>query len=215
MAHDSSSRGTMLGQAIPSDGLAYAGPPPSTLAAQLVENISASTKSSRSDENSELKGLFAVIQRVKDNPQLLKTPEERIEHNHMLIYVYARVVLEGIKFDDPFLDRTHLRAEILKAINFLRFTVKETPSVLGYCTSDGKLMFRGPEPLWIWLFPQLFRLLGHPQCIELSDSIENLIQYFLLVMAQTGVLWDLSSMVIHYLRTILTGRLVGELVVLC
>ncbi|KAJ4132971.1 serine/threonine-protein kinase M1 [Fusarium falciforme] len=76
-----------------------AGPPPSTLAAQLVENISASTKSSRSDENSELKGFFAIIQRVKDDPALLKTPEERVENNHMLLYVYARVVLDGIRAD--------------------------------------------------------------------------------------------------------------------
>ncbi|UZP37634.1 hypothetical protein NXS19_005450 [Fusarium pseudograminearum] len=91
-----------------------AGPPPSTLAAQLVENISASTKSSKSDENSELKGFFAIIQRVKDDPTLLKTPEDRVEHNHMLIYVYSRAVLEGIRLDDPFLDRAQVRTEALK-----------------------------------------------------------------------------------------------------
>ena len=100
-----------------------AGPPPSTLAAQLVENISASTKSSKSDENSELKGFFAIIQRVKDDPTLLKTPEDRVEHNHMLIYVYSRAVLEGIRLDDPFLDRTQVRTEGLKAISFLRFSI--------------------------------------------------------------------------------------------
>lgn len=182
------------------------GPPPSTLAAQLVQNISASTKSSRSDENSELKGLFAVIQRVKDDPQLLKSPDERVEHNHMLIYVYCRVVLEGIKLDDPFLDRAYVQTEALKAVNFLQFTIKETPSVLDYRANGNAFLFRGKEPLWAWLLPQLLRLLGHPQCIELSDCIERLLKYFLLVVAQVGSLWHLAPYLMLYLRTSLAGE---------
>lgn len=200
MAKDVIQKGTTPGPGNPGNNPSNAGPPPSTLAAQLVEDISASTKSSKSDENTELKGLFAIIQRVKDDPQLLKTSEERVEHNHMLIYVYVRVVLDGIKFDDPFFDRAHVRTEVLKAINFLRFTIKETPAVLDYRVAEGKLMFRGVEPLWVWLLPQLLRFLGHPQCVELGDSIEGLIQYFLLVIAQTASLWELGPLVMRYLR---------------
>ncbi|CAM1502082.1 Fc.00g040660.m01.CDS01 [Cosmosporella sp. VM-42] len=207
MAGISHNTGMLPGLGNPGDSPANARPPPSTLAAQLVENISASTKSSKSDENSELKGFFAIIQRVKDDPQLLKTPDERVEHNHMLIYAYSRVVLEGIKFDDPFFDRTHVRTEALKALNFLRFTIKETPRVLQHETAGGEFLFRGPEPLWMWLFPQLLRLLGHSQCIELCEDIESLIQYFLLVVAQTGALWDLAPAIIFYLRTTLKGIL--------
>ncbi|KAF4984272.1 hypothetical protein FZEAL_484 [Fusarium zealandicum] len=186
------------------------GPPPSTLAAQLVENISASTKSSKSDENSELKGFFAVIQRVKDDPSLLKTAEERVEHNHMLMYVYSRVVLEGIRLDDPFLDRAHVQTEGLKAINFLRFTIKETPMVLKHRVNGQEFMFRGQEPLWVWLLPQLLRLLGHPQCIDLTESIESLLRYVMLIVAQTSILWDLAPAITLYLRTILS-RLLSHL----
>lgn len=184
-------------------------PPPSTLAAQLVENISASTKSSKSDENSELKGLFAIIQRVKDDPTLLKSINERVEHNHLLIYVYTQVVLDGIKFDDPFLDRAHVRAEALKTINFLRITLKETPTVLAYKPDGEALLYRGSEPLWVWLFPQLFRLLGHPQSTGLVESIESLVQYFLLVAAQTPALWDSAPEMVLYLRTMLSSECHG------
>ncbi|KAJ4323015.1 serine/threonine-protein kinase M1 [Fusarium piperis] len=187
-----------------SGGDSAAGPPPSTLAAQLVENISASTKSSRSDENSELKGLFAVIQRVKDDPALLKTPEERVENNHMLLYVYARVVLDGIRLDDPFLDWAHVRTEGIKAINFLKFTIKETPLVLKHKVNGQEFMFRGQEPLWVWLLPQLLRLLGHPQCVELTEGIEGFLQYLILTVAQTRSLWDLAPSIMLYLRTTLS-----------
>ncbi|KAL6794711.1 hypothetical protein GGI42DRAFT_345653 [Trichoderma sp. SZMC 28013] len=183
------------------------GPPPSTLAAQLVESIAASTKVSRTDENSELKGLLATIQRVKDNPDLLKSPDDRIEHNHMLIYVYCRVVLENIKLDDPFLDRANVRTESQKAINFLRFTIKETPSVLLHQNENRGLLFRGQEPLWVWLLPQLLRLLGHPQCLELDSSIEGFLQYILLLVARTGSLWKLAPFLGLYLRASLTSLL--------
>ncbi|KAF4124503.1 serine/threonine-protein kinase ATR [Geosmithia morbida] len=188
-------------------GLANGAPPPSTLAAQLVEDISPSTKSSRSDENAELKSHFCTIQRVKDNPDLLKTPEERIEHNHMLIYVYTRAVLENVKLDDPFLDRIHVRAEVLKAINFLRFTVKETPSVLTYRTNGEGFLFRGQEPLWIWLLPQLLRMLGHPQCLELQGSIEGFLQYIFLVVSRSEALREMIPSLGLYHRASLTGLL--------
>ncbi|KAF5600040.1 UVSB PI-3 kinase [Fusarium pseudoanthophilum] len=191
-------------------GKVVAGPPPSTLAAQLVENISASTKSSKSDENSELKGFFAIIQRVKDDPTLLKTPEDRVEHNHMLIYVYSRAVLEGIRLDDPFLDRTQVRTEGLKAISFLRFSIKETPAVLKHRVGEQEYMFRGREPLWVWLLPQLLRLLGHSQCLELTEAIEGFLQYTMLIIAQNWTLWDMAPSFLFYLRTI-TSHILQQL----
>ncbi|KAJ0162818.1 Protein kinase rad3 [Colletotrichum tanaceti] len=175
-------------------------PPPSTLAAQLVENISASAKSTRSEENAELKRLFAVIEKVKNKPDLLKDAEQRTEHNHMLIYVYARVVLEGIKLDDPFADRNHLRNEALKAINFLKVTIEETPNVLSHTTDGKQFVFRGEEPLWIWVFPKILRLLGHSRCLDLAEPIEGFFQFVILTVTRTGSMWKLLSSVTLYLR---------------
>lgn len=198
MANASGSRGFDI-------SYANGGPPPSTLAAQLVEDISPSTKSSRSDENVELKGLFAKIQRIKDDPELLTTAKERVEHNHMLIYVYSRAVLESIKLDDPFLDRANVRAEVYKAINFLRFTIKETPAVLDHRVEGGKFLFRGQEPLWAWLLPQLLRMLGHAQCLDLQASIEGFLQYLLLVVSRSEALRSTIPSIGLYFRATLTG----------
>ncbi|UQC83200.1 phosphatidylinositol 3 [Colletotrichum lupini] len=175
-------------------------PPPSTLAAQLVENISASSKSTRSDENAELKRLFAVIEKVKNKPELLETAEQRTGHNHMLIYVYARVVLEGIKLDDPFADRNHMRNEALKAINFLKVTIEETPNVLNHTTDGKQFVFRGEEPLWIWVFPKILRLLGHSRCLELTGDFEGFFQFVILVVIRTGSMWKLLPFMLLYLR---------------
>ncbi|KAI8211797.1 Protein kinase rad3, partial [Colletotrichum sp. SAR 10_77] len=175
-------------------------PPPSTLAAQLVENLPASTKSTRSDENTELRSLSAVIERVKNNPGLLRTPDERTEHNHMLIYVYSRVVLDGIKLDDPFADKKVIRSEALKAINFLKVTIEETPIVMNYTTDRKQFVFRGEEPLWVWVFPKVLKLLGHSRCLDLTAPIEEFFRFIILVVSGVGSMGALLSSMLLYLR---------------
>ncbi|KAI1496609.1 phosphatidyl inositol 3-kinase-like protein [Biscogniauxia marginata] len=175
-------------------------PPPSTLAAQLVENISTSARSSRPDETAELKKFFTIIEKVKDQPEVLASPQERTEHNHMLIYVYARVVLEGLKWDDPFADRAQLRADALRAISFLKVTIKETPEVLLATAEPGAFLFRGSEPLWIWTLPKVLKMLGCGPCADLTEAIETFFHDLYLIACQTSILWSSIPQFLSYLR---------------
>ncbi|XXH03128.1 hypothetical protein Hte_009521 [Hypoxylon texense] len=176
------------------------GPPPSTLAAQLVENISTSARSSRPDETAELKKFFGVIENVKNQPDLLKTQKERTEHNHMLIYVYTRVVLEGLRWDDPFADKAQLRADALRAVNFLRITIRETPEVLLVKSETASFLFRGSEPLWLWIFPKVLKMLGSGHCTDFKDEIEQFFREVLITASQTGVLWPLIPQFLTYIK---------------
>ncbi|KAJ0123315.1 protein kinase rad3 [Diaporthe amygdali] len=179
---------------------ANGGPPPSTLAAQLAGNISTSAKSSRPDEASELKRLFEEIERVKNKPESLKTPDEHVEHNHMLIYVYARVILDALKWDDPFADREQLKADALTAIHFLKVTIAETPTVLTFTTNGSAFLHRGSEPLWVWLFPKLLRMLGHPRSIALLSPLESLFHFVLVTASTSGGLWNVCDPLFGYLQ---------------
>ncbi|RYO96297.1 hypothetical protein DL763_003270 [Monosporascus cannonballus] len=186
-------------------------PPPSTLAAQLVENISASTRSSRPDETAELSKLIGIIERVKDEPDNLKTQEERVGHNHMLIYVYARVTLEGLRWDDPFADTVHLRSEALGAINFLKVAVAETPEVLLATSDPGRFLFRGKEPLWIWIFPKVLKMLGYNSSVDLAAAIEPFFETVFSVACRSTALWPFIPQFLDYLKvnfTTICSRLV-------
>lgn len=174
-------------------------PPPSTLAAQLVENISASTRSSRPDETAELSKLIGIIEKVKDQPENLKPQEERTSHNHMLIYVYARVTLEGLKWDDPF-DKAHLRSEALRAINFLKVAVKETPEVLLATSEPGTYLFRGREPLWMWIFPKVLKMLGFSQSVDLTSAIDAFFHVVFSVACRNTSLWSFIPQFLLYLK---------------
>jgi serine/threonine-protein kinase ATR len=183
------------------------GPPPSTLAAQLVlENISPSARSTRPDETAELKKFFATIEKVKNHPELLKTSQERTEHNHMLIYVSARVALEGLRWGDPFADRAQLTAGALRTINFLKVTIKETPEVLLLSSPGHDFLFRGQEPFWVWILPKVLKLLGHDQCLTLTTAVESFFYDLYHLMCQHGSLWAMIPQFLHYVRGSFTGE---------
>ena len=181
--------------------------PPSTLAAQLVENISTSTsgRSARGAENDELKRLFAIIESIKNNPDLLQTPEDKIRSNHMLIYVYFRAVLDALRPDDPFLDKERIRAEGSKAIHFFKLAVVETPAVLVCSAEPDEFLSRGSEPLWTWAFPKILRLLAHPQYHELSEPMIDLCQCIFRVISSHSKLRSSLAPVIYYLKEIVVG----------
>ncbi|KAI0204129.1 phosphatidylinositol 3 [Astrocystis sublimbata] len=176
-------------------------PPPSTLAAQLVENISTSARSSRPDETAELQKLFAAIEKVKNDPGHLTSYQDRIEHNHMLIYVYARVVLEGLKWDEPFANASQIRTDATRAINFMKIAVNETPEVLLFTTDNGTFLFRGSEPLWIWIVPKILRLLGNGLCADLAAPIEAFFGELFLAASRSEDLWCHIPQFMTYLRS--------------
>lgn len=180
-------------------------PPPSTLAAQLVGNFSASNRSSRPDESNELVRLVAEIEKVREQPELLKTQEQRLEHNHMLIYVYARVHLVG-KWDDPFVNKDKLHSEALSGMQFIPLLIRETPAVLQYRAVEKTFLYRGPEPLWLWILPKILRMLGHRHCTALYPSIQGICEVILHVLRKNGCLWDLAHQMTQYFQANIRGN---------
>lgn len=183
----------------------HQGPPPSTLAAKLVDHIPTSTRTSRPDEAQELKKLLSVIQKIKNEPQLFKTAEERIEHNHLLIYVVTLVKLERLKWDDPFADRAVQVTEALEALNFVQYVITETPDVLR-CTTDGqKYILRGQEPLWLWILPKVLTMLGHQCCLALALPVQSFCRFILLCAGRPGSLSTEIVPIVRYLQGNVNG----------
>ena len=203
MAPESHGRANLQGLYGLGSPAGQAEPPPSTLAAQLVENIAHPARSSRPDEISELKRLSEIIEQVKDNVRPLKTDEERLEHNHLLIYVCGGVVLESLQWQEPFGNHVQMRTEATKALRFLSITIRETPAVLA-CTSDGKeFLSRGQAPLWLWILPKVLKMLGHRRCLAISPAIEALLLEIVLLTAQTSGLWEIGASLMRYFQATL------------
>jgi serine/threonine-protein kinase ATR len=181
-------------------------PPPSTMAAQLINNISTVNKPSRPAEQDDLQKLMAEVSELENNSTKLGRPEIKVQHKHKLIYVFARAVLEKLSQDDPFMNVQQMVAQASDALDIFMTTIKENPNVLDYVLEpEENLRTRGREPLWIWLFPKLLVLLGRRECETLTEKIKDFFYVSFQAVAQSPRLWNLSSFFFFYLKECATS----------
>lgn len=175
--------------------------PPSTMAAQLINNLSTPNKPSRHAEQEDLKTLMDEVSNQEASIADFSNAEANLEHKHKLIYVFGRAVLERLAADDPFLDFQKIVPQASDALDIFMSTIKEMPDVLAYCVApESALLSRGQEPLWFWLFPRALALLGRRQCDALTEKIKDFFYECFQVVARVPKLWTLSSFFFSYLK---------------
>ncbi|KAJ4405694.1 serine/threonine-protein kinase M1 [Neurospora sp. IMI 360204] len=184
-------------------------PPPSTLAAELVEGLPNKFRRTKPDEITEIKRLCTIIEKEKDKAgsDLEKTHEERLAYNHILFYVCAGPVLDVVKTDDPFADFARLQLKAQNTISLLKLAVQETPDVLKQTTDGNEFLLRGPEPLWLWFQPRLLALLGRAKLLGITSAIEDFFHLTLQTVAEHVPLWDLGPRLLQYFQASLRAIL--------
>jgi serine/threonine-protein kinase ATR len=157
-------------------------PPPSTMAAALINNLSTTNKPSRQNEQDDLKALWE-LSTMLSNAEEPSNVEAKVEHHHKLIYVFARLVLEPLASDDPFLDIQNVVSQASDAIDAFISAIKETPAVLAYI------------------------LLGRRRCDALTEKIKDLFFVSFQAVSRSPKLWDLPSLFFCYLKECATSTL--------
>lgn len=177
-------------------------PPPSTMAAQLIKNLTTAPKPTRHVEQDDLQKLMSEVSSLENSLLELSDIDARLEHKHKLIYVFARAVLERLAKDDPFVNTTQqLINQTSEALDVFISTINELPSVLAYVTPIGSnLHGRGQEPLWLWLFPRVLIIFGHKQCESLTEKIKDFFYISCQAVSRSPKLWGLSSLFFGYLK---------------
>ncbi|TAQ86632.1 hypothetical protein B7494_g5044 [Chlorociboria aeruginascens] len=179
--------------------------PPSTMAAQLINNLSTTTtsrnKPSRHVEQDDLQKLMSEVSDLENNAIELTSLEAKLEHKHKLIYVFARAVLERLTRDDPFMNFEQLVLQASEALDVFISTIKETPEVLNYVLkTESSLQRRGQEPLWIWLFPRILALLGRRECDVLTEKIKDFFYVSFQAVSRSPKMWNINSSFFCYLK---------------
>lgn len=188
--------------------------PPSTMAAQLISNLAnpsngnpTKPSTSREPKQDELKRLMIEVSELENNAQELTDPDVKLEHKHKLIYVFARAVLERLHNDDPFINLPQLTSQASDALDIFISTILEVPSVLEYSLSPAiSLQTRGPEPLWVWLFPRVLTIFGRRGCDALTEKIKEFFHTCFQVVSRSPKLWKLNFLFFSYLRDCASGK---------
>ncbi|EKD14277.1 phosphatidylinositol 3 [Drepanopeziza brunnea f. sp. 'multigermtubi' MB_m1] len=192
-------------------------PPPSTMAAQLINDLSTTgNQPSRQVDAGSLEILMSQVanaeteaaQRLEEDPEFVEDLDKKLERKHKLIYVFSRALLDRIASDDPFKNVTQLVKQTEEALDLFLVTLRESPEVLDYTLPAGEqFLGRGQEPLWKWLFPRLLALLGRKGCERLTKKINNIFLLSYRESARIPRMWGLSSTLFRYLKECVTTTL--------
>jgi serine/threonine-protein kinase ATR len=181
--------------------------PPSTMAVQLISNLSTTDEPSRPAEQDDLKRLMREVSDLEISVIQSDDIAVKLEHKNKLIYVFARAVLEKLGIDDPFMNYEPLIVQASDALDIFILAIRELPGVLDYVLpAETTLQSRGQEPLWVWLFPRVLTLLGRRQCEKLTEKIKYFFFISFQVVGRSPQHWNLNSFFFTYLKECITSK---------
>ena len=155
------------------------GLPPSTYAAQIVQNFAKATvvKSQR-----DYAGIGQLLENILEaeqrNLSIADGVETDLEANHNLVYTLSRHLLELFHHSDPFLSKDARNVQVSNCLNVIDLTIRKSPNVL-YVSSERKI----PQgPLLLWILPQLTNLIllaERESSTLITKSTASLLRYAL------------------------------------
>ena len=126
--------------------------PPSTYAAQIVENYgrAAVVKSQR-----DYAGIGQLLENILEAEQRTASvaagTETDLEANHNLIYTLSRHLLELFNHSDPFFSKDARDVQVMNCLKVIDLTIRKAPNVL-FALSEHK---KPQGSLLLWILPQL------------------------------------------------------------
>ena len=143
-------------------------PPPSTLAAQLVDKYSKNSRRSHLKDSGAFRQLLEELLHTqhasRDSAPLEET---NMLVNYKLVYVLVKAGLDPLRQNSPF--DSDLLGQTLSSLIVIRKTLERCPALLSFFPENDATRSEPGGPLYSWLIP---RLLGFLE--EGSDSAVKL-----------------------------------------
>lgn len=140
-------------------------PPPSTIAAQIVQN-----RSIVSRQEPENKALFGkLLQEYLKDPVI---EDSNVETNAQLIGVVAEAGLDILLSEDPFAP-PNLLEQAADSLLVIKLTINRKPEVLLHHGENANSEER--PPLCLWLFAKVLNLLGRRNILPIGHDLSGLL----------------------------------------
>ncbi|KAH4967839.1 hypothetical protein HBI26_107510 [Parastagonospora nodorum] len=167
-------------------------PPPSTIAAQIVQN--ASNLHARHDAATKV-SFGELVKEFLQHPSTDEPDPQLVA----LICVIAEAGLEGLFKDDPFA-QDQQKEKGIDSISALQLIIRKKPHLL-LSIKDAEEEGNPQPPLFVWLFPKLIGLLSHVTMQPLHQHARDLLGLSLEVLLQNPSFWQHATSVATLYRS--------------
>ena len=182
-------------------------PPPSTAAAQLVDNYHRpGIRKNREWPNSFGRLLVEILQAGDDSRGAIRASESSIDVNTKVIFVVLEAGLHGNYGADPFLDDRTSSDQVRTILEVIVLTIRRHPQVLLHVPSGQSIKGGFSGPLYLWLMPRIFEISLRPSLRDLRSDVFAVLRSCLLAESSLAVKsTERRSVISRYFQGCLNG----------
>ena len=159
-------------------------PPASTLAAQLVDNLTRATQQSRHQDQEDFEQLLRIFETGSPGERHVDDSESS-EESIKLIDVVVKAGLEILSRDNPFEDRSALVRQALRSLAVIDATIRRSPALLLMPTSQDEPAAKIQMPFFSWLIFKLWSTIIHETDREIHLAVSRSIATLLALEKKT------------------------------
>jgi serine/threonine-protein kinase ATR len=184
-------------------------PPPSTRAAQIVQNLTTTNGEPQQRDRESFQQLLAEILGNGDGTDAeIGINDSDIDGNYKLVDVVTRVGLDVLLRDDPFSETDPLIIQAINSIAVIKLTVQRTPFILFYSSSLTPSDNGRPRVSLVWwLLPKLMALMGLPKAVDLQKQLVDLFYFVLDTARKHSGMWKNRLDLYEYIKACVEGKL--------
>ena len=189
------------------------GPPPSTYAAQIVDNIeSARLKTHSSGSRPHLKELLhRVLDADRRGIFADGAFDSSLEVNHKLICVILRACLSFPNGPNPFDIQGDVYEQARDSLAVIQLTIRRGPEVL-WVSPQGEGTYGKPEgPLFLRLVPCLLNLLHHRDGLDIRNGAQQVLETILNVQRKPSGSKQTGERITKYVQGCIDGKLADSI----
>lgn len=179
-------------------------PPPSTLAAQIVDGLTKRKEHSKHQDQESFRQLLREILDVDDEHS--DSVETNVEVNHKIIYVVVRSGIEVLFQDDPFNKIDDLLQQGLSSLAVIRLTIQRSPEVLFFRPEIHEPDPKLGGPLFLWLIPILLSLLAWNGDSGIQEAALRALETILKIERKTHFRGMKPKSVLKYIQGCVKGK---------
>lgn len=183
-------------------------PPPSTLAAQLVNRFTDGKKHPKNQDQETFHQLLQeVLSSEKDNNQHDTNCDSDVKVNHKLVYVILQAGLDVQNLEDPFRARGERARQILDSIAAIEITIRRNLVVLFTYSPNYDREEGDGGPLILSLMPKLLILLvDQVEEDQTRQALLGLLSTILIAEGKTHVQGFRANSALQYVTCFVNGK---------
>lgn len=179
--------------------------PASTLAAQLVKNLTHVKQHSNHQDRADFENLLQIFETEKKGERPVEVTED-VEESAKLVDVVVKAGLDALSRENPFEGLDTLVRKASRSLGVIDVTIRRCPEVLFFQAGEHDADPRLCGPLYLWLVPKLLVVAGNERFEELRPDVATVLRCSMAMEKKVRAKGARLHRIVRYIQGCIKGK---------